>query len=224
MRRLPVLSLFVVALGAAGCVTHRADGSDRVQTTGDANRENLSGPVKAPLRDLNLLRTKIPDVLLAAMADPYARPSRRATCAELIALVRPLDDALGADLDAPSTDEDDLVQKGRESVLGAVAGVTTDVVPFRGWVRKLSGAERHDKLVQTAIGAGAVRRAYLKGLGEAKGCPPPATPSHELAGREVITQEFRPRYPTRPATETSESEEPAEPGTPAERPKAGPRK
>ena len=216
MRRLAALSLVTVAIGAAGCITHRADGSDRVQTTGDANRENLSGPVKAPLRDLNLLRTKIPVVLLEAMADPYARPPSRAKCAELIALVQPLDDALGADLDTPSIDEDDLVQKGRESALGAVAGVTTDVIPFRGWVRKLSGAERHDKLVQAAVSAGAVRRAYLKGLGEAKGCPPPATPSHEFAGREAITQEFRPRYPTR-------MPEP-EPGTPAGKPPAGPRR
>jgi hypothetical protein len=155
-------------------------------------------------------------VLLEAMADPYARPSRRAKCAELIALIEPLDAALGADLDTPSTDEDDLLEKGRESAYGAVAGVTTDAIPFRGWVRKLTGAERHDKLVQAAINAGAVRRAYLKGLGEARGCPPPATPSHEFAGREVITQEFRPRYSTRLP--------PPAPEKPAGTPTAAPRR
>ena len=47
-------------------------------------------------------------------------------------------------------------------------------IPFRGVVRKLSGAESHDRLVQSAIIAGNVRRAYLKGLGEARGCMPPA--------------------------------------------------
>jgi hypothetical protein len=50
-------------------------------------------------------------------------------------------------------------------------------VPFRGWVRKLSGAERYSKEVAAAIAAGTVRRAYLKGLGEAKGCAAPAAPS-----------------------------------------------
>jgi hypothetical protein len=144
-----------------------------------------------------VLRTKIPDVLLQAMADPYARPPRKAKCVELIALVTPLDEALGADLDTPSTDEDDLLVKGRESALRAVAGLASGAIPFRGWVRKLSGAERHDRYVQAAITAGAVRRAYLKGLGESKGCDPPATPSHELAGAPVISQTMKPRYPTR---------------------------
>jgi len=38
----------------------------------------------------------------------------------------------------------------------------------------------------------------LKGLGEARGCPPPATPSHILTGTtEVRTQEMKPRYPVR---------------------------
>ena len=47
---------------------------------------------------------------------------------------------------------------------GLSSGAASDVIPFRGWIRKLSGAERHDKYVQAAITAGAVRRAYLKGL------------------------------------------------------------
>nr|QQZ48666.1 hypothetical protein JKL49_14210 [Phenylobacterium glaciei] len=46
-----------------------------------------------------------------------------------------------------------------------MAGAASDLIPFRGWVRRLSGAQRHDSLVTAAINAGAVRRAYLKGLG-----------------------------------------------------------
>ena len=212
MRRTAAACLIVAALSAAGCVTHPADGSPRVQSSGQANRENLQGAVKAPLRDLNLLRTKIPEVLLAALADPYARPPS-SRCPDIAAQVTDLNLALGADLDVTAADEESLLERGRESAYGAVAGVTTDAIPFRGWVRKLTGAERHDKLVQGAITAGAVRRAYLKGLGEARGCRPPATPSHERTGTEMITQEFRPRYPTR-----------IEPEIPDERPPAAPRK
>jgi hypothetical protein len=47
---------------------------------------------------------------------------------------------------------------------------------FRGWVRKLSGAERYSKQVAAAIAAGSIRRAFLKGLGQAAACPVPATP------------------------------------------------
>ena len=184
------------ALPLGGCMTTRADGSPKVETTSEANREGLKGAAKAPLRDLNVLRTKIPEVLLQALADPYERPVS-IRCAELNRLLAPLNDALGADLDAPSMDEDDLLEKGRNTALGVVAGAASDVIPFRGWVRKLTGAEQHDHVVQAAIVAGAVRRAYLKGLGEAKGCPPPATPSHELAGAPVIDQSGKPKYPIR---------------------------
>lgn len=195
MRIVTAILLFAGSALVAGCLTSRGDGAPRVQTTSEANRENLKGAAEAPLRDLNMMRTKIPEVLLEAMADPYSRPPRGWKCPDLTGLVKPLDDALGADLDVPSKDEDDLLDKGRGGALGMAAGAASDAIPFRGWVRKLTGAERHDRLVQAAITAGGVRRAYLKGLGEAKGCNPPATPSHVKAGSEIPTQEFRPRYP-----------------------------
>lgn len=157
--------------------------SEKIQTTSDANRDGLSGAMSAPLRDVNLVRTKIPPVLIQAMDDPYARPAR-VSCDSLIALVGPLDAALGEDLDQhPPEENEDLMDRGRKvaggAALGAVASAAQDMIPMRGWVRKLTGAERHDRLVQSAITSGNVRRAYLKGLGESRGCNPPATPQHK---------------------------------------------
>jgi hypothetical protein len=191
-----VLALSLSGLALGGCVAGRPDGSPKVQTTGEANRQSIKGAAEAPLRDLNLLRTKIPPVLLQAMADPYQRPTGK-SCQLLASLVQPLNDALGADLDAPEPDADDLLGRGKTTTFGLMAGAAQDVIPFRGWLRKLSGAERHDRYVQAAITAGAVRRAYLKGLGEAKGCDPPATPSHQLAGAPVIDQAMKPKFPIR---------------------------
>jgi hypothetical protein len=179
--------------------------SGKVQTTDEANRESVQGAVQAPLRDLNVVRTKIPAVLQQAMSDPYKRPPippkapKKAQCTQLVQLIKPLNDALGADLDAPVQDQDGLLDKGRETALGAAASFASDAIPFHGWVRKLSGAERHDRLVQAAITAGAVRRAYLKGLGEAHGCDPPATPSHVLTevAKTPPRSRFKPLYPTR---------------------------
>jgi hypothetical protein len=51
-------------------------------------------------------------------------------------------------------------------------------------------------MVQNAITSGAVRRAYLKGLGEAHSCDPPATPSHEKDGSAPPVDKFRPFYPS----------------------------
>ncbi len=155
----------------------------KIQTTSDANKDGIAGAVSAPLRDVNIVRTKIPPVLIEAMNDPYARPPR-VNCGVLIGLVSPLDVALGEDLDAhPPEENEDLMDRGRKAAgsaaLGAVASAAQDMIPMRGWVRKLTGAERHDRLVQSAITSGNVRRAYLKGLGEARGCNPPATPQHK---------------------------------------------
>jgi hypothetical protein len=211
MRRIAVIALAVAGLSLAGCVTSRADGSSQVQTTAEANKENVQGAAEAPLRDLNVVRTKIPDVLLDALSDPYARPpftsgqGKADQCALLEGLVKPLDNALGADLDSPAREDDSLIYRGKDAALGAMAGAASDAIPFRSWVRKLSGAERHDRIVQNAISAGAVRRAYLKGLGEARGCSPPATPSHTISEILAATkpeapaprEPFRPLYPIR---------------------------
>ena len=172
----------------------------QVQTTDQMNRGSVVGAVSAPMRDLNLLRSKIPPVLLEALEDPYARP-KPSTCSELIALLRPLNEALGADIDEPSSPDDRaLIAKGRDAAgdaaLGMVASAAQDLIPLRGWVRRLSGAERHDKLVRAAITAGGIRRGYLKGLGEAKGCNPPATPTHVKS--ELLPKPPRkkgPRFP-----------------------------
>ncbi len=210
MRGFYLAVLGLAALGAAGARAQETT-SPRIQTTPEANSENLEGVAKAPLRDLNVVRTKIPPMLLDSMADPYKRPPNT-SCQELAMLLAPLNEALGADLDAPSIDEDDLLQKGQKTALGVAAGVASSAIPFRGWVRKLSGAERHDATVQAAITAGAVRRAYLKGLGEARGCSPPATPSHEITAAKVERDQaraageglpppsdglFKPRFPVR---------------------------
>jgi hypothetical protein len=217
MAKLSLFGCALTLLALAGAARAQPGSSTpppaRIQTTPEANREGLQGVVQSPLRDLNVVRTKIPLVLLDAMADPYHRPVTK-RCIELAALLQPLNDALGADLDAPSVDQDDLLQKGGHEAYGAMATFASSAIPFRGWVRQLSGAEQHDRLVQAAITAGAVRRAYLKGLGEARGCNPPATPSHQLTQARAAaaarpgpsqpppqsqpkTDLFTPRYPIR---------------------------
>jgi hypothetical protein len=202
MRRIVVLALAAASLSIAGCTTTRSNGSPQIETSQEAKRENLEGVVSSPLRDANILRTKIPPVLLAAVADPYELPDlphkgkKPEVCHLLEALVAPLDEALGPDFDVPE-EKQGLVRRGRDTAMGFMATAASDVVPFHGWIRSLSGAERHDQLVQNAITAGAVRRSYLKGLGEAHGCAPPATPSHVKAGSTVPVDKFDPLYPIR---------------------------
>ena len=137
----------------------------------------------APLSDLNLVRAEIPPILALALKSPYQAPPAPSSCAVLAAEVRLLDAALGADLDTPVTATNpSLVERGSgaagDAAVGALRGAAEGVIPFRGWVRKLSGAEKYSREVAAAIAAGTVRRAFLKGLGQAQGCKSPAAP-HE---------------------------------------------
>lgn len=166
--------LFLSLLGA--CASPVAERPAAPQTEGAA----VSQAAVTPLKDLNLVHGEIPAVLLAAQKAPYAPPADTA-CAALVAEVSALDAALGADLDTPPTPNNaGLIERGASSVgsaaTGALRGAAEGIVPFRGWIRKLTGAERYSNQVAAAIAAGTVRRAYLKGLGQAGGCRAPAAP------------------------------------------------
>jgi len=168
-----------LALSLAGCASP--------DTAKGAAKEGaqIQKAVEAPLADLNLVQEKIPPVLQAALKTPYALPSQRA-CPELANEVRGLDAALGADLDTPPTAANPgLLERGSnlvgDAANDALRGAAESVIPFRGWIRKLDGAERHSKEVAAAIAAGSVRRAFLKGVGQALGCEAPAAPLQALA-------------------------------------------
>jgi hypothetical protein len=138
----------------------------------------------SPLSDFNIVRAEIPPALVAALKGPYARPVD-GSCTAIAAEIHALDTVLGADLDTPITPVNpSLIEHGVElasdaalgAAVGAVRGAAQGIVPYRSWVRKLSGAERYSKEVAAAITAGGVRRSYLKGFGQAGGCPAPAAP------------------------------------------------
>lgn len=163
--------LFLLLAGSAGA-------ADRGTTQRD---EGFRGAVTAPLEDLNIKQADIPDVLLRAVADPYDVKDL-GRCEAIAAEIGKLDAALGPDLDeAPAPDNRTRTQKvAAQAKAAAVAGVRSesqDVLPFRGWVRKLTGADHHRKQVEAALKAGSVRRGYLKGVGMRMNCAPPAAPS-----------------------------------------------
>ncbi len=163
-------------------------------TPDKAGNANVQNAVAAPLHDLNLARQKIPPVLLAALADPYA-PPRPLSCGVIYADVAALTQALGGDFDEPDNPQNPSLTTRRGVALSIVHGASELLLPFAGFVRTLTGAQKHDELVIEVITAGSVRRGYLKGLGEAYRCRPPAAPTHHPQPVPTYREDRKPMYP-----------------------------
>lgn len=125
---------------------------------------------KTPLTDLNLSRDDIPEVLLTAYSNPYASDGLE-SCVAIGTEIANLDRVLGDDFDVADDDGGGL-SEGRvaQSVVGSF-------IPFRGIVREVSGAAGDERALEAAVTAGMVRRGFLKGLGQQRGCPYPSRPA-----------------------------------------------
>ncbi len=185
------------ALAALLAVPAAAVLAGQLQTPDRANQSSVPNAVETPLHDVNLLRQHIPSVLLAAVADPYAAPERL-SCRRLVELVSELDQALGPDFNMPDTPQNPSLTRGNGHLaLTLLSGATRILIPYDGLVRTVTGAQRHDQMVIEAITAGSVRRGYLKGLGEAYHCPPPALPAHRIDDPRPVAEIRKPEYPIR---------------------------
>jgi hypothetical protein len=140
-----------------------------------SNQSKIETAATTPLNDLNLTQNRIPEVLLIAQKAAYAIPDDT-SCAVLSDQIAWLDEALGPDLDAPATDANPgLIERGgtvaNDTAMGALQSTAEGIIPFRGWVRKITGAERHSRKVAAAISAGIIRSAFLKGIRTTRACP-----------------------------------------------------
>ena len=127
---------------------------------------------ETPLEDIGAKTDEIPVVLNNAVSDPYASEGL-ATCNDIVAEIARLDTVLGEDYDIAGKQDTGL------SVGKAAKGVVGSIIPFRGIVREVSGAAGDERKARAAWTAGMVRRGYLKGLGQSRGCDYPARPKPE---------------------------------------------
>lgn len=144
------------------------------QTVVDPENMKPEDVVMSPLSDVNLHKKKVPTVLEAALADPYDLTGIQ-TCAGFATVIESLDAALGDDIDVAREKTDD--EKMGNSAGTIVKSVIGSFIPFRGIIREISGANAQQRAWERALYAGSVRRAFLKGMGQSKGCAYPARPA-----------------------------------------------
>lgn len=171
MRLALLLALLALPAGALAQEAKPVDAKPAEQKEPDkpvTEREpSMGDAVATPASDLNLKKDAIPPLLLTAQERPYSLAGLR-RCTDLSAAITELDAVLGPDIDLPVDPKTGLTA-GR--VAQAAVG---SFIPFRGLIRELSGANSQERKIQVAVQAGFARRAYLKGVGEARGCRYPA--------------------------------------------------
>jgi hypothetical protein len=154
---------FLVLAGLALIGGSAALAADVVAT----GQKHVKTVLDRPLGDLNVMRPEVAAALRKAAAAPYAPAAP--SCDALVWEIAQLDTALGPDFD---TKPPSAASKGRalptvSQLEGEAAG---SFIPYEGALRFLTGADKRDRKVAEMVLAGAERRAFLKGTGEARGC------------------------------------------------------
>ncbi len=143
----------------------------------DIDTDDVRDVAETPLEDIGLSKEEIPETLIIAAEDPYASDTL-ATCNSIVGEIAKLDTVLGEDFDISGSANTGL------NMRGAAKSVVGSIIPFRGVVREISGAAGDQRKMRAAVIAGMVRRGYLKGLGQSRGCDYPARPKIEQSAND----------------------------------------
>lgn len=158
-----MLAVLAAACGAATTAT--------AQTAVDPSNMRITDIVLQPLTELNLRHPRIALILASAQVSPYTL-DKLDSCSKITDEVFALDGALGADID---TAERTPVATRFANGAGRIArSMIMSFVPFHSVVREVSGASARQHTYERALYAGSARRAFLKGVGEERGCAYPA--------------------------------------------------
>ena len=197
VRAIPLFACTLIASALMGPAARAADAPTAAADRGVVEpRPGFRDALTAPLEDLNLKRTDVPDVLVRARASPYAVVGLD-HCEAIAGEVGRLDAVLGPDqAEPPPPDSNPPHSKTASQVHAVAVEVAQDrahaLIPFRSWIRKLTGADRNAKELAAAIRAGEVRRGYLKGVGMRMNCAPPAAPSWFVPAKPVQARAAQP--------------------------------
>ena len=146
-------------------------GSATAQTVVAPPNVKVGDIATSPLETLNIKKDEIPPILNAAREGTYDLAGLR-SCRAIGAEVVQLDAVLGPDIDIAT--EKTRGEKRGNTVGRMAKSVISSFIPFGGVVREVTGAAGRERQWQVALYAGASRRAFLKGYGQARGCRYPA--------------------------------------------------
>lgn len=172
--KLAIALILAASLGVSACATGR---------TADTRR-GVTNAALSPLRDIGLVRQEIP-LALRNLGYPYSTATLTEGCPAVAREIGALDAALGPESYQPGPSRNIWDKSGdylEEQAIDYVQGTAEDLIPFRSWVRRLSGANRAERDAIRAAANGQQRRTFLRGYGASLGCPsviPPPPPQEQ---------------------------------------------
>lgn len=176
-----------IAVAAALSVALAACSTGRTADT----RRGVTDAAYIPLRDVNVMRPEIP-LLLRNLQYPYSTATLT-DCAAVTRELAALDGVLGPESYQAGPDRNIWDRSGdfvEDQVIDAAEDTASDLIPFRSWVRRLSGANRAEREALRAVANGQQRRTFVRGYGASLGCPniippPPPQPVRTREGRDA---------------------------------------
>jgi len=172
-------TLGTIAVAAALCIGLVACSTGRTADT----RRGVTGAASIPLRDVGLIRPEIP-LLLRNLQYPYSTATL-ADCNAVAREISRLDAVLGPESYQPGPNRNIWDRSGdfvEDQTIQAAEDTASDLIPFRSWVRRISGANRAERDALRAVANGQQRRTFLRGYGASLGCPniiPPPPPPRQ---------------------------------------------
>jgi hypothetical protein len=165
------VALATIAAALSSCATGR---------TADTRR-GITDAAYTPLRDINMIRPEVP-LLLRNLEYPYSTATLT-SCAAVLDEIHQFDSVLGPESYAAGPNRNIWDRSGdfmEEQTIQAAQNTAQDIIPFRSWVRRLTGATAADREALRAFANGQQRRTFLRGYGASLGCPniiPPPPPA-----------------------------------------------
>src|SRR5262249_9717717 len=161
----------MLAAAACACATGR---------TADTRR-GVTRAAAQPLRDVGIIRPEIPP-LLRQLDYPYSTGSLASGCPAVAYEIGELDALLGPGSFQAGPARNIWDRSGdfaENQTIAAAQDAAEGVIPFRSFVRRITGASAADREALRAFANGQQRRTFLRGYGASLGCPnvvPPPAP------------------------------------------------
>ena len=129
--------------------------------------DHVEDAVTQPAKDVNLKKEEIPERLLEIQGAPYDLTGMD-RCTAILAEIQDLRPLLGPDVN----EDPDLsrAEKRERSVSRVAGGLLGGLIPFRGVLREVTGANAAEQRYRKALSAGFARRSFLKGVAFSRGC------------------------------------------------------